>query len=33
VLPSGGFFEVPIVVVRKNNVESFWTELRKLRGN
>jgi ribose transport system substrate-binding protein len=33
VLPPGGFFEVPIVVVRKDNVESFWTELKKLRGN
>jgi ribose transport system substrate-binding protein len=33
VLPNGGFLEVPIVIVRKENVEKFWTELKKLRGN
>lgn len=32
VLPPGNFLEVAIVVVRKNNVESFWTELKKLRA-
>ena len=31
VLPPGNFLEVAIVVVRKNNIESFWTELKKLR--
>ena len=33
VLPAGGFYEVPIVEVRKGNVEKFWTELKKQRGN
>ena len=32
VLPSGGFFEVPIVEVRRENVVKFWQELKKLRG-
>jgi len=32
VLPAGGFYEVPIVEVRKDNVEKFWMELKKLRG-
>jgi ribose transport system substrate-binding protein len=30
-LPKDGFLEVPIVQVRKDNVESFWTELKKLQ--
>ena len=33
VLPADGFYEVPIVEVRKGNVEKFWTELKKQRGN
>jgi ribose transport system substrate-binding protein len=33
VLPTGGFFEVSSVVVRKNNVDTFWAELKKLRGD
>lgn len=32
VLPDGGFLEVPIVIVRKDNVEEFWAELNELRG-
>lgn len=32
VLPKDGFLEVPIVVVRKDNVEAFQTQLKKLRG-
>ncbi|MGV3773711.1 MAG: sugar-binding protein [Verrucomicrobiales bacterium] len=32
VLPEGGFLEVPIVEVKKANVEPFWTELKKLQG-
>lgn len=32
VLPKDKFFEVGIVEVRKDNVEKFWTELKKLRG-
>ena len=32
VLPSGGFLEVPIVEVRKENAGKFWQELKKLRG-
>ncbi len=32
VLPKDGFLEVPIVVVRKNNVDVFKTNLKKLRG-
>jgi ribose transport system substrate-binding protein len=31
VMPKNNFLEVPIVVVRRQNVESFWTELKKLR--
>jgi ribose transport system substrate-binding protein len=31
ILPKNNFLEVPIVVVRKGNVESFWAELKKLR--
>ena len=31
VLPPGGFLEVTIVEVRKDNVEKFWTELKKLQ--
>ena len=32
VLPEGGFLDIPIVVVRKDNVQSFWDELKKLKG-
>ena len=32
VLPPGGFLEVPIVQVRQDNVQKFWTELKKLQG-
>jgi len=32
VLPDGRFLEVPIVVVRKENVEEFRTKLAELRG-
>lgn len=32
VLPENDFLEVPIVVVRNENVEEFWTELKRLRG-
>jgi ribose transport system substrate-binding protein len=32
VLPKDGFLEVPIVQVRKDNVEKFWEELKKLQG-
>jgi ribose transport system substrate-binding protein len=32
VLPKDGFLEVPIVVVRKDNVDSFRTQLKTLRG-
>jgi len=31
VLPPGGFFEVPIVEVRKANVEKFWADLKKMQ--
>jgi ribose transport system substrate-binding protein len=31
VLPPNKFLEVPIKVVKKDNVQSFWTELKKLR--
>lgn len=30
-LPPNGFLEVEIKVVKKDNVENFWTELKKLR--
>lgn len=33
VLPENGFFEVPSVVVRKDNVDEFWAELKELRGD
>jgi len=33
VLPEGGFLAIPSVVVRKDNVEAFRTELAKLRGD
>lgn len=33
VLPANGFYEVPSVVVRKENVDTFWAELKKLRGD
>jgi ribose transport system substrate-binding protein len=32
VLPKDGFLEVPIVVVRRDNVGEFTENLRKLRG-
>ena len=32
VLPPNGFYEVPIVEVRKENVEKFRTELKKLQA-
>jgi ribose transport system substrate-binding protein len=32
VLPKGGFLEVPIIQVRKDNVEKFWAELKKLQA-
>lgn len=32
VLPAGGFQEISPVVVRKANVETFWAELKKLKG-
>jgi ribose transport system substrate-binding protein len=31
VLPAGGFHEVPIVEVRKANVEKFWADLKKMQ--
>jgi len=31
-LPKDGFHEVEIVQVRKDNVEKFWTELKKLQA-
>jgi ribose transport system substrate-binding protein len=30
-LPANKFLEVPIKIVKKDNVEAFWTELKKLR--
>ncbi len=32
VLPESGFLEIPIVTVKKDNVESFWKELKELQG-
>lgn len=32
VLPESGFLEIPIVTVRKDNVESFWQKLKELQG-
>jgi ribose transport system substrate-binding protein len=32
VLPPNNFLEVPIKIVKKNNVDAFWTELKKLRA-
>ena len=32
VLPKDGFVEVPIVQVRKDNVDKFWAELKKLQS-
>ena len=32
VLPKDGFLEVPIVQVRKDNAQTFWTELKKLQA-
>jgi len=31
-LPKSGFLEVPIIQVRKDGVEKFWTELKKLQS-
>jgi ribose transport system substrate-binding protein len=31
VLPAGGFHEVPIVEVRRANVEKFWADLKKMQ--
>jgi ribose transport system substrate-binding protein len=31
VLPPHGFFEVPIVEVRKDNVQKFWADLKKMQ--
>ena len=33
VLPPDGFFEVKTIIVRKENIGTFWQELKKLRGN
>ena len=33
VLPEGGFLEVSVKIVRKDNVEAFWAELKQLRGD
>ena len=33
VLPAGGFHEVSILEVRKDNVETFWAELKKLQDS
>lgn len=32
VLPKDGFLEISTVVVRKDNAERFWAELKRLRG-
>jgi ribose transport system substrate-binding protein len=32
VLPESGFLEVPSVIVRRDNVEEFWANLKKLKG-
>jgi hypothetical protein len=32
VLPKGGFQEVEIVQVRKDNAQTFWSELKKLQA-
>ena len=32
VLPEDGFLEIDARTVRKDNVEAFWTELRRLKG-
>lgn len=32
VLPDGGFLEIPSVLVRKDNVESFWAKLKELQA-
>ncbi len=32
VIPANGFFEIPIVEVRKANVEEFWQQLKKLQA-
>lgn len=32
VLPKNGFLEVPIVEVRKDTVEKFWTELKRMQS-
>jgi ribose transport system substrate-binding protein len=32
VLPANKFLEIPIKIVKKDNVEGFWTELKKLQA-
>jgi hypothetical protein len=32
VLPESGFLEVPIITIRKDNVEKFWADLKDLQG-
>jgi len=32
VLPKNKFLEVPIKIVKKDNVQAFWTELKKLQA-
>lgn len=32
VLPEGGKLEVPVIVVRKDNVEDFWANLKELKA-
>lgn len=32
VVPPGGFLEVPIVEVKKGNVEKFWTDLKQMQA-
>ena len=32
-LPEGGFMDIPARNIRKDNVNEFWTELKKLTGD
>jgi ribose transport system substrate-binding protein len=32
VLPPNKFLDVPIKIVKKNNVDAFWAELKKLQA-
>ena len=32
VMPESGFLEVPIITIRKDNVEKFWADLKDLQG-